>query len=281
MRPILVCPDDRGLFASLVGRDLVVRTGDIAAVPRLARVAAAHNRLCCAWCETGVPLSALELPAGIEAVPTALQVSEIGPLAEALPRIRRLKGSPVRVFLPSERAESYAQARVLASLGVHAGIWLTPGRIDWDRLDDLLHYAAYGKLERASIEPFEKALATYEPEERCDPMAVFFDDPCRYLHLAADGRVALSRQELEAGEFLGRVDAVEELLADPRYRRRANPYGESFLRFEGCSLCAAWRVCQGRHQADLPACRGFFENLLEAADMFKRKRAAKVALWRA
>jgi hypothetical protein len=176
------------------------------------------------------------------------------------------------------------EARLLASLGVHAGIWITPGKIDWDRLDDLLHYAAYGMVDHATIEPFDRVLSKYDPDKRFDPAGAMFDDPCRYLHVSADGDVALSREEFEYGKFIGRVNALEAVLSDPRYEERTWPYGKSFLKFDDCSRCEAWRTCLGRFAAVAGpdfACRKYFSNLVEAAEAFREERKSKIQMWHA
>ncbi|MDD5655980.1 MAG: hypothetical protein PHF00_01840 [Elusimicrobia bacterium] len=255
MNPILVCPPDEGLLGSLAGQQLIVRLDAPVDLVRSASMARVRNTLRALWMELDVPLYSLSLPEGVELLPLSLHVREMGPLHRSLPLIRSLKASAVRIFLPSQCARSYSDCRILSSLGVRSGIWMRPGQVDWDRLDDLMHYAVYGKAPHAPIEPFETMMSE---EPFLAPDIAFFEDPTRYLHVAADGRVALSRNDLEEGVFVGTVGSVGAVAGHPRFLARVRSKTERSSPPETNAKCAK-----------------FYANAAAAAAAAKSRRGAK------
>ncbi len=132
----------------------------------------------------------------------------------------------------------------------------------------------------APIEPFAYISKHYEPCKELDFGDVYFDNPKRYLHVSASGKISLSLREIEAEKFLScDVSALDEVEIAESYQRRAGERQEFFLQSTGCAYCPAWRVCMGKFSQYANgdgACRTYFSELMDVVELYQTKRNEKI-----
>jgi hypothetical protein len=274
--PVLVCPPDERLLSRLRRRAVVVRLDDPARLPALAALVRRGNQLHAVWLTWPDSVAALPVSDAWASIPLTVHAATLGPIRDLAPRLPLLRHPGIKVLLSSDHDENYVDAGILASLRVHSGIFFGKRPIRWDRLGTLLHYAVYSRARHAPVEPFDYVIARYDPSACTAPGGAWFDDPAAYLHLDADGRVALSADALAARVFAAdtpqRLDAAAATVAaGPRAKARR----EAFVRMDACSCCPGWRICLGAFQPRLAeggGCRTFFSDLLDAADWQRRLR---------
>jgi hypothetical protein len=274
----LVCPDDAALIARLDGRNVCVRVDNPADIVAAAARVRQRNSLICVICETTAPLGEIEIAESD--VPLALIVPSLGRVRDALNKVAVLRKLNLRVYLP---CRDLTGARVLASLGIAVSVDLTEAP-DWDGVADLMTYALLGLAPHAPVEPFHSIAAGYKQAARCDDWGhLFFDDPTRYLHLDAEGHVALSRRELLAGQFaagdLSELDSPELKRA---IAERAESWRDLFADDHFCARCAAWRICRARLRDGKGApdgCDTFFLEMVEVIEQNRRNAGVKAVAW--
>lgn len=269
---ILVCPDDEALLGALRGRALVVRVDDPARVAAAAACARRANALHAIWLEPGLPLAAVAPREDWRDVPLALRVTGLGELQVVARRLDALRAADVRVYLPAGDARSLVAARLLSSLQVATALDVDGARADWDAVGDLLHYAAFGIVPHAPIDPFDHVIEHFQPDGLTDCGRVYLDDPTRYLHVDREGRIALHPADLAAGRSVGGLEDEAGLEDHPAYLADREAWRDVFLEPGGCACCPAWRVCLGRFgpapgaDAGAATCRSVFTELMDAAD---------------
>jgi len=281
---VLVCPCHEPLLRRLAGRKLVLRVTSAQEMADAIRYSQQYNlQLHCFWFTTPAPLAALVLQPEHRDKPLALYVSELGPFPEFIKRLPELRDMNLRVYLPTGSRDNYTNLRILSSLGIASAVVLREPEVDWENLSDLMTYALLGLAPHAPIEPFQFTATHYDCARQTDFSAVYFADPCRYLHVNEQGCVALTPEELEAQNFILEdvqgLDAVEEHEA---YIRRLEAWRDFFLAPEGCAYCQGWRVCLGkfRFTADSnPGCKAFFAELIEAAEQYQALQNQQKSLW--
>lgn len=267
----LVCPHERALIDRLDGRAVCVRvdgTGDIAAAAADVR---GRNTLACVICES-VPIEEIEVEDDWLGVPIALMAPSVGRFRNVAKKVESLRRMNLRVYLPCE-ADNLTGARVLASLGIPVCL-VFEAAPDWDALADLMTYALLGLMPHAAIDPFQTIADGYRQTARSDNWGrVFFDDPSRYLHLDVEGRIALSRRDLLAGNFiaceLSKLDSPEIKHA---IEERTEAWRSLFAEDHFCARCKAWRICRARFcdgKAAPDGCDAFFH---EMAEIIERRR---------
>ncbi|MFQ5504278.1 MAG: hypothetical protein ACE5F1_05690 [Planctomycetota bacterium] len=281
---VLVCPPDDALLSRLSGHGLILRCED----PRsLADVVEQARRpeveLSCILLRSRAPLACLRLDPGWRLLPLAVHVPGAGSLREVLAMVPELRQFKLKLFLPAERQENLSAVRILASLGIDSGLTMPEAGADWESLADLMTYALLGMIPHAPIEPFAFIADHYAPNSTLDFGAVWFEDPSRYLHLDAEGRIALSAGECERGEFAGHVDRLDELETSAAYQERSSATDRHFLSEEGCAYCPGWRVCLGKFAGEANngrRCAAFFEELMEVVEEHLRLHAGGEEPWR-
>jgi hypothetical protein len=276
--PNLVLPFDPALIQRLSDHVLVVRVGDPSDVPGAAeRVRSSSNRLSMVILDSAVPLE--EVPfdeswGGIRVAVFAPTMRQFRTLAGKLPLIRRI--NPL-IYLSTDNSENLTALRILSSIGLRcAAVFAGREPVDWEALSDLMTYALAGAVRHGSIEPFTTIAGRYRSDGWIEWGPVFFDDPKDFLHLDADGRIALTRRELLEGSFIeddiGRLDDVVDLKA---YRERVDIRGRLFLEYHPCTRCPGWRVCMGRlapDGADRTGCAAFAMEMIELLDDLGNRR---------
>ena len=270
----LVCPHESRLIDRLDRRDVCIRVdtpNDIAAAAAEVR---RRNTLSCMICAANVPLEEIEVADDWQNIPIALMVPSVGRFRNFAKKVGALRKSNLHIYLPG-KTDNLIGVRVLASLGIPVCI-LIDTLPDWDALTDLMTYALLGLVPHAPIEPFQTIANGYRQTSRGDDWGrVFFDDPSRYLHLDAEGRIALSQPELQAGNFiapdLSKLDSPEVKNA---IEARSEAWRGLFAEDHFCARCKAWRLCRGRVRDGKTApdgCEAFFHEMAEVIEQRRNK----------
>jgi hypothetical protein len=155
---------------------------------------------------------------------------------------------------------------------------------DFEKLNDLMHYALYGTARHGPIEPFSSIVHQYDPQHLRPWTGLYCDDPARFLHVNSEGRVALSPRDLEQKRFCA-VDAgeIDTSAIERECRRRIVELRAVFPKSSPCAFCAGWRLCGGafaevRDSSD-GACESFFSDFVDAADFVRRERRKEGGQW--
>lgn len=274
----LVFSLDEGVPPGLQGRALIVATQKPEAISRLREALPSGNPLSAILLKSLVPLDSIGFQEDWGHTPILVHAPGLGSFrkfARALDIVRRLQ---IELFLPASNRNSYRELPILSSLGLRCGLVFDEGEIPWDHVNDLMHFGIYTKLSHGPIQPFHYVAAHYRPEQTLDFGDVYFNNPAKYLHLSAGGKIALSEAERERGIFIADgLDHLADIAENKEYRHRMRAWQDFFLPPSECASCEGWRICLGKFAATLkngPACKAFFIDLLEAAE-FHRKRLSE------
>jgi hypothetical protein len=278
---MLVCPLDEALLLGLRDQVLVVRVTSPGQVRPAADLARTHNDLRAVILDSDLPLADLPLWEDWAGIALGLQVPGLGSFATLVRQLPLLRSLDVKVFLGADDGANLRAARILASLQIPT-VLILKGDLDWEGLDDLLHYALYGRIPHAPIEPFQYLLDHRQPGLRVDPRGTWFEDPARYLHLDAQGRVAATAQDLAEGRFLDWRPGEPGLDDLPAMVGHLEAWRAHFLTFGGCSGCEAWLLCQGAFAAGpgpRGPCEGVFAELLRHGEAPRREPESRRMPW--
>ncbi len=272
----VVCPFETELIASFAGHDLVVKVTDLSsAVMAAATVARSKNRLICIAVETDNCLDQLQFDEALQTIPLAVFPAAFGNFRQLAPQLGLLRRLNLRVYLGGDNRENLAGLRILSSLGIHAGVVMGPGPIEWDGLADLMTYAVLERTAHASIEPFSYITGNYDPLAPRDWSVFYFDQPGVYVHLDKQGRVALSKAELQSKQFITEnISSLGKPETQQKLEQRREYWREFFLDNHSCASCAGWKLCLGKFADKLTVdvgCAGFFAEMLEVVRQHKRQ----------
>jgi hypothetical protein len=277
--PSIVCPPLSDVFQGFRGHSVLLQASGLAGIAECAEaVRTSGNSLFCIIVDPDRTLADLEIPDGLESIPLAIRAPAMGRYADIAPKIPKLGSLNLRVYLPCHSPDNLIALRILSSVGIHCCADFTDGRVDWDSLADLSTYALLGLTPHAPVEPFASIASNYRPASSIDWGRAVFDDPRHFLYLDADGRVALSREDLAGCRFVAeRVDDIQS----PGHLSAIREYGQSWRAYfrdnHPCASCAGWRLCQGRFSRCIPEDRGcsiFFDELADVAREHLRNNAA-------
>jgi len=270
----LVCPSEPALLERLEGRTLCVRVNSPDAIAPAAKLARRHNQLFCVIWDCAVPIEDIQIEDTWRGIPLALMAPSAGRFRGLAGRMRALKSLNLRVFLPSSSVNLIG-ARLLSSVGIPICVMFADEDApDWNALADLMVYALLGMAPHAPVEPFETMAECYRRESRSENWGrAWFDDSSRYLHVDAQGRVAVSRRALLAQHFVADdIDALETPAVRQAIDRCSQAWREIFADNHFCALCKGFRTCRGRFRegkSEPGGCEAFF---CEAADAIERRR---------
>ena len=280
----LVCPNEPALLERLEGRTLCVCVDSPDEIVAAAKRAGRRNRLHCVICDCATPIEDIKIEASWRGIPIALRAPSTGRFRALSGKLRALRSLNLRVFLACDRA-NLVGARLLASLGIPVCVEFGAAP-DWNALADLMVYALLGIAPHAPIEPFETMAGCYHRTQRSEDWGrAWFDDPASYLHLDADGRVALSRRALVASDFVADdAGALETAAVREAIAARREAWRTLFADNHFCARCKAWRICAGRFRdgkTQPDGCEAFFCETAEAIERRrdKTKKNERAAPW--
>lgn len=267
----LVCPHERALINRLDGRAVCVRVDAARDIVAAAADVRRRNTLACVICES-VPIEEIEVEDDWQGLPIALMAPSVGRFRNIAKKAGALRKLNLRVYLPYE-ADNLTGARVLASLGIPVCL-VFEGNPNWDALTDLMTYALLGPVPHAPIDPFQTIADGYRQTARSDDWGrVYFDDPSRTLHLDAKGRIALSRRDLLAGDFVAcELSKLDSPLVQHAIEERTEAWRNLFAEDDFCVRCKAWRICRARFRDGKAAPDGCDEFFHEMAEVIERRR---------
>ncbi len=276
--PRIVCPDSPSLLEGFTERTVAVRVNDPGqAAAAATRVRESGNRLLCVIIDSDSPLSNLELPADQKEIPLALMAPSLGKFRRLARRLNLWRDCNLRVYLPGNNPENLIGLRILSSVGIHGGAVLGNGRMDWEALSDLMTYAVLERVPHAPIEPFQFIASHYDPAAYLEWSSVYFDDPRQFLHLDAEGRVALSHAELSQNRFIAaNLADLAEPTECPAIRERLQAWRHYFVDNHPCASCGGWKICLGKFAAEVPknqGCAAFFLEMMEVARQYRVRQA--------
>jgi len=279
--PGIVCPYNPSLFATFTGLTVAARVPHQGqAAEAAARVQESGNELLCVIVESDSPFDEIELADDLQSLPLAVMAPTWGKFRQLAQRLPRLRDFNLRVYLPAHHPQNIAGLRILSSLGIHTCAVLGDGPQDWEGLTDLMTYALLGQGPHASMEPFVFIASNYDPTSYLEWGSIYFDDPRRFLHLDADGRVALSPAELRQQRFVAQSLAeIGTPSQFPVIQQRAQAWRDFFLNNHPCASCGGWKICLGkfaRERKKNGGCRAFFQEMLEVAREYQEKNVPPV-----
>jgi hypothetical protein len=280
---IVVVSFNPGLIARLGGHVIVVRTEKPEELPAIERtVIDAGARLHCIALKYEGPLMEFPWCDEFQHIPLALFLSGLGPYRAVRKKTAKLSRSNTKVFFPA-REENLRSIRILSSLGVGSGIVVNGALSCWESLSDLMHYAAYGRLDHGPVEPFHHIIEHYEPGELGDFSPVYFDDMRRFIHCDESGALALTARECDSGIFIAECpEEIAGIAEKPAYRERIDAWRDSFIGYSRCACCEAWRICGGMfkdHDDAYPQCSELMSDLLDAAEFHHQEKKKRRELW--
>jgi hypothetical protein len=276
---VLVCDFDEELISRLHHRNLVLRMNAPDLITHAVKVVQEKNSLYAIWLHGDLPLSKLDVTELEKSnkMQFYLEVTGLGDFRDSIGNIRSLRKLDVLVILAEDAPGTYRDLKILSSLFVPCGISFRNQQPNWESLADLMAYSIYNNPPHAPIEPFHFVISNYDPLKRIDFGSVYFEDPCRFLHIDTRGRIALSREEMERESFLSSdLEALDRVNGFPSYIQRTEAWREFFLKPDGCAYCPGWQICLGKFagtEDKESGCMKFFGELMEAVDhCYERKK---------
>lgn len=279
--PTLVCPYNRPLLNQIDGHDIVVKVDHFSDIYRAAEdIRSSGRTLVSVLIEVDKPLSAINFQEDWQGIPIALSVSEMGNFRDISNRIQRMRDLKIHVYLPAEKRENLTNSRILASLGVTCCLVFGNVQPNWEALSDLMTYAVFGINPHAPIEPFNYITDHYKPGANVDWGSVYFDGPREFLHLDANGQVALSHRELLKGSFIAEhIAMVKNPLDNEKYRKGVNAWRQFFLSDHPCITCEGWKICLGRFGFDgkhATGCSTFVADMLPELEQYRNQQQGRL-----
>ncbi len=279
----LVCPDNEQLINNLGGYSLVPVITSVSRIESLKRlVAEANAHLHCVIINSKRPLSSIIFKDEWCTIPIALFVPGIGNISGFIGQLEIIKKQNLRIYLSANNDENLTAARILSSLGVETAIVFDKPQVNWDLLRDLAAYAIYNMAAHADIAPFGYLKDRYSPVKQINFGSIYFNDPEFYLHLNNVGRVALSQEKCDKGEFITKdLSELATIRDNIKYLRAIEQWREHFLSFDKCSCCPAWKICMGNFQVneDDYKCRDFFLEIMGAIETMSSRIVEKKIVW--
>lgn len=275
------CPD---LLHGFHQARIAVRVHDSEQIIQAVEDVTRHNTLAAVIVELETALIELTLLPEWRDIPIAFHLPAMGEFHQIAGKVEALRSMNARLYFSTDSTENHTACRILSSLGIATGLSFTNADPDWDSLCDLMAYSLYGKVRHAPIEPFDYLITNYDPKKRNSWDKVWFDNPESTLHISSDGKIAFTRRELLAGNFISdQLGDIHGIAENPLYQERQEAWRELFLKDDGCAFCPAWRVCLGRFDgvcADRASgCQKFFMELMEAAEERLKMQGNMRKLW--
>jgi hypothetical protein len=270
---IYICPWNKELISRLNGRRLIINTNGFTELTEISETVNRDNELVCIRIHFNACLTDLMWREEWETLPLVLYCKGIGDYKQFLAGNQRFKKMNIQIFFPSTYSYHYAELKILSSLRIHCGIVLDHQPVNWDLLNDLMHYSLYTQIIHGHIDPFHYVAKNYRVDTPTDYYGVYYVDPSIYIHLDEEGNAAFSPGKLKQGEYLEQPFLkAEQLQATKAYKEMVYDWHKHFIEFTPCSCCPAWRICLGKYARldNHDECRAFFTDLLEAAEYHRK-----------
>ena len=274
-KKIVIAPYDSTLLEKLQNYNIIVETEDSEAIISINKALRKKSHLFCIKFNSCTPLSGIELNKEWIDIPLAIYTPSLGELSKVLLRARQLKSMNLTIFLPADEKQNIRDLRILSSLGIDCGFCVRnkEDNIDWDSIDDLFYYSAYSKTKRGQIEPFRFMLSDDYQDSRYRFTAAMFDDPALFVYIDSEMNLAVSRENLDKGEYSGEgLEELKQIVDKGADQPEIGEYrNRMFIDNELCSYCSAMRTCRSVYfnqcQKD-EAYKQLFEDIL----VFKESR---------
>ncbi len=223
-------------------------------------------------------LSSLEFKSEWKGVPIHLYISGIGDFCRIVPMIQLLRELDIRIFFYATSSKAIVDAQILSSLGVHSGVKLSENQTHWDELNDLMHYAIYGRMSHTPIEPFGYYCNNYNQNDYVDIRGAYFDSPKKFIHITQNEEIALYRNDMLSGKFVAKgIEQLPNIQQNSDYIENSVAWQQHFLKEDGCAYCPAWRICQAYFDQcdDKQKCREVFTELLEGIEFYQSNKQSQ------
>lgn len=281
--PVLVVPFNVNLLSHIDRRKVLVRTTSPAAIDDIKNITSKHNHLVCIHLESPGALTDLPLSESWIGIPIVTHVLKLGDIARIVEKLPTLRNLSIKVFFSSQMPNSFRETRILSSLMVASGIVLDHKNLDWASLNDLMHYAIYGRVKHAPIEPFYYIISHYSPTGLTDFRTIYLENPSHFLHCNENGQIALSQANLSKNEFITTLKDLDSFLANESLLKLTG-WEHKFFSHQNteCTSCPAWRVCLGTFESshrNNHECKEFFSDLMDAAEYVQEKEKKNPTLW--
>lgn len=206
--------------------------------------------------------------------PIYLYINRLGLFRNVHEKIALLRTmNVVLIFTGSER-QAITDAQITASLGIHSGIKISDSSPLGEDILDLITYSFYEEMPHAEIEPFSTIERYYDGESYVSPILAEFVNPQRYIFVDKNLNLALSKKELNNGEYVG--VGLHSLYTEEfrsKIRQAGMKWQEMFINSHPCTFCPAFRICLGyfakRQEND--SCKRVMSELLEAIEFYKKR----------
>ena len=276
-RLTFVCPYKQQLLDRIDGHDIVIKVDHLSDISRAADyVRSSGKTLINVVTKSKKPLSAIHIQEDWDGIPIALFVPEMGDFRDISHQIQRIRDLKIHVYLPAENVENLTTSRALASLGITCCLIFGKTQPDWNTLLDLMTYAVFSPTPHAPIEPFNYIANHYNPGTYINWGSVYFDNPKSFLHLDADGRVALSHRELLKGSFIAENTSIlEDPLDNEVYRKGINVWRHFLFSDHPCIMCEGWKICLGKFGSDgkhITGCSMFATDMLADIEQHRNQQ---------
>jgi hypothetical protein len=260
---IFVVPFNEAVIGKTNGR-LAVRTTNPGDIDKIIAVVS-RDRLHCIEVSSE-SLASIDLKKEWIRLPLLFRLKRAGRLLDCIPALENMRNSAARFYFPAT-TENIIAVRVLSSLMVKTGLIMDRDNTDWEAMEDLLAYDAFGKVAHVSVEPFFYAYTEHK-NLYADYKELYLEKEGTFFHCDEKGNISLSSDALGKGDFIGTLDKADTIdfggfSLSAREKRRTPQ-----LKFGGCSVCPAWRVCGFRktgNEDNHCAMKQFMTALLESA----------------
>lgn len=276
MNPILVCPFNENLLAKFKQRAIVIKTNDFNIIRYINKEVNRFNKLHAIKIQTEKPISAIAFQEDWINIPLVIYSPEFGEYKDFLSQFNQIRKLNIGFFLSSQNDFNLIGLKILSSLNISCGLDFREGHVNWDALNDLMHYAVYSRTRHAAIEPFHWIASHYEPAEYIDYNFVYFNNPSKYIYINDKEQIALTEEDLLMNNYVDEgIQSIDHLNENEKYLDHCNHRYETMLHMSECAFCPAFRVCLAKfpnltNKND--TCKIFFSDLLNAADYSFSKR---------
>lgn len=270
---ILVCPFDEKLLAKLQQKTLVINTDNFRIIPYINQEVNRNNILRAIKIQSPIPLSNIPFQKAWKDIPIVIYALKFGNYKELLPKLHLIRKLNIRIFLSSDNFANFLYLRILSSLRIECGLLFGRNPVDWDEVNDLMHYAVYSRTNHAPIEPFHQIVSNYRSTELQEYNSIYFDNSAHFIHVNENEQIALTSGEAENGQYIATgLDSLPQIIDDHGNGNETKEWQDILLERNECSFCKAFRICFMKSaQNSIPrnGCKHFFSDLMDAADFYQ------------